>query len=198
LAALKEWSIVCNALGDGRQCILFRKGGILEYKQGFEVKHESFFLYPTLEHQSRQYIQKDYVVEFDRLISECDSARVNDEVILKLWAKVERIHRVSNLGVLDKIEQYHIWNRNYLQLRMNYNPSKPLFLLLVRVYTLIHPLKFQILPAWSGCKSWIDIHVPEYESIGNCTAINKLDLVEPVLNDSDFENISCTLEDVLT
>ena len=26
-AALKEWAVVCNALADGRQIVLIRKGG---------------------------------------------------------------------------------------------------------------------------------------------------------------------------
>jgi hypothetical protein len=52
-AALKEWAIVCKALEEGRQVILLRKGRIMEYRQGFEVKHSDFFLYPTrYEHQS--------------------------------------------------------------------------------------------------------------------------------------------------
>jgi hypothetical protein len=35
MAALKEWAVVCKALEEGRQILLLRKGGIMEYKQGF-------------------------------------------------------------------------------------------------------------------------------------------------------------------
>ena len=31
--ALKEWAIICKALEEGRQVVLLRKGGILEYKE---------------------------------------------------------------------------------------------------------------------------------------------------------------------
>ena len=64
-AGLKEWAIVCKALEEGRQVILLRKGGIMEYKYGFEVKHSNFFLYPTYEHQSKESLQPDYVNKLD-------------------------------------------------------------------------------------------------------------------------------------
>lgn len=53
MAALKEWAIVCKALEEGRQVLLLRKGGIMEYKQGFEIKHNKFLLFPTLNTSQR-------------------------------------------------------------------------------------------------------------------------------------------------
>ena len=50
-AALKEWAMICQALADGRQTLLVRKGGIQEIKDGFEVTHRSFWLFPTYVHQ---------------------------------------------------------------------------------------------------------------------------------------------------
>ena len=60
MQALKEWAVVCRALEEGRQVVLLRKGGILEYRQGFEVKHEKFLMFPTFEHQSKDSLQPDY------------------------------------------------------------------------------------------------------------------------------------------
>jgi Uncharacterized protein conserved in bacteria len=60
MLALKEWSIVCRALEEAKQSILLRKGGILEYKKGFEISQKIFLLYPTLEHQSKEYLQPNY------------------------------------------------------------------------------------------------------------------------------------------
>ena len=37
---------------EGKQTLLLRKGGILEYKKGFEISQKVFLLYPTLEHQA--------------------------------------------------------------------------------------------------------------------------------------------------
>ena len=47
MQALKEWAVVCRALEEGRQIVLLRKGGILEYRQSFKVKHDRFLLFPT-------------------------------------------------------------------------------------------------------------------------------------------------------
>ena len=48
MAALKEWAVVCKALEEGRQILLLRKGGIMEYRQGFEVKHDEIFAISNL------------------------------------------------------------------------------------------------------------------------------------------------------
>ena len=61
MAALKEWAVVCKALEEGRQILLLRKGGIMEYRQGFKVKHNKFLLFPTFEHQSKESIQPNYL-----------------------------------------------------------------------------------------------------------------------------------------
>lgn len=197
MAALKEWAIVCNALEDGLQTVLLRKGGIMEYKDGFEVKHDSFFLYPTLEHQSREYLQSAYLENFDRTYTNPINADGQNLVAIKSWAKVERIIEIFNTNELAKINDYHIWNNKYLQLRMNYNSSKPLTVMVIRVYKLLSPLNLEIDPKWSGCKSWIDIQVPAYDSLNSSATINKSELIEPVLIDSEFERISYELEEAL-
>jgi len=52
--ALKEWATVVNALENGDQTVLLRKGGILEDSSGFVVESEKFFLFPTFEHNIRK------------------------------------------------------------------------------------------------------------------------------------------------
>ena len=37
----------------------------MEYRQGFEVKHTDFFLYPTFEHQSKESLQPNYANKLD-------------------------------------------------------------------------------------------------------------------------------------
>ena len=70
VAALKEWAIVCKAAEDGKQVLLFRKGGIMEYRNGFELKHKNFFLFPTFEHQSLDSIRDEYKIELGNLEKE--------------------------------------------------------------------------------------------------------------------------------
>jgi len=193
VAALKEWSVVCRALEDGRQVVLLRKGGVLEYRQGFEIKHESFWLYPTLEHQSREFIQPDYVEKMNDL----HNRNLSKHVIIKSYAKVERIYEIRNKSFLPVLRRYHIWNDKYVQMRMNYNPTKPLNALLLRVYKLDQPMSLEIMPEWSGCKSWINIEMPEYvRFLENNGDINKLESLKPVIIDSQFRSITDEINEV--
>src|SRR5215211_5815003 len=70
MIALKEWAIICKALEDGRQILLLRKGGIMEYRKGFEVKHNEFLLYPTFEHQSMESIKAEYKEKLNEILEE--------------------------------------------------------------------------------------------------------------------------------
>ena len=49
----KEWAVVCEAMGRGRQSIILRKGGIAEGREGFSFKYPEFFLFPTWFHAHR-------------------------------------------------------------------------------------------------------------------------------------------------
>jgi hypothetical protein len=194
LTALKEWAIICNALEDGSQAILLRKGGILEYKHGFQVTHNCFYLYPTFEHQSRDYLKSQYWEKMDETLRTAEFDENGKVVIIRSWGEVKQIHKIRNMDELLKIRNYHIWSDKYLQMRLNYNSSKPLYLLVVRVYKLVQELKIEILPQWSGCKSWVDIDIARYENLDNRTDINKLDLLQPVIVDSEFQKIRDRLE----
>ena len=44
--AFKEWDVICEALEDGRQSVILRKGGIHEGREGFSFAHEEFVLFP--------------------------------------------------------------------------------------------------------------------------------------------------------
>src|SRR3954449_9255456 len=50
--AFKEWAGVCDALLEGRQSLIVRKGGIAEGPRGFAPEHEAFWLYPTHVHEA--------------------------------------------------------------------------------------------------------------------------------------------------
>jgi len=58
--ALKEWATVVNALENGDQTVLLRKGGILEDSSGFVVESEKFFLFPTFEHQEKIHVKPQF------------------------------------------------------------------------------------------------------------------------------------------
>lgn len=190
MLALKEWSIICKALEDGNQTILLRKGGILEYKKGFEIRQKSFLLFPTLEHQAEEYLQSKYLQTYDLLLRGNKSQDIQNKTnTLLVLARIEAIQEFHDHERLPELEKYHIWNEKYVNMRMNYNPKKPMNALLLRVYKLPQPILIDINPEWAGCKSWIDIDIAEKYGNQFGSIPKMFDQSEPVIKDKEFQGI---------
>lgn len=167
---LKEWAVVCDALGKGDQMLLLRKGGIYEAAGEFEVEHRQFLLFPTYLHQNTAMLKEPW-----RNATSHQSAEP-EQVTLALAGVVTDILQLHNRRQMDALEQEHIWTAPLLDMRFNYRPENPLYLLLVRVYRLHPPRTIQNTPAYAGCKSWVPLgfEVP-------------LGQIEPVLDEPTFE-----------
>lgn len=190
MLALKEWSIICKALEDGNQTILLRKGGILEYKKGFEIRQKSFLLFPTLEHQAEEYLQSKYLQIYDLLLGGNKSEDIQNKTnTLWVLARIEAIQEFHDHEMLPELEKYHIWNEKYVNMRMNYNPKKPMNALLLRIYKLPQPISIDINPEWAGCKSWIDIDIAEKYGNQYGSVPKMFDQSEPVIKDKEFQRI---------
>lgn len=188
MLALKEWSIVCKALEEGKQSILLRKGGILEYRNGFEVSQKIFLLYPTLEHQAGEYVQASYLQEFEFQKTNDVNIKETSNTI-GILAKMEDIQEFDDVSVLSKLEKYHIWNEKYVKMRMKYNPMKPMNALLLRVYKLPESISVDLQPEWVGCKSWIDIELSKKYGKSHEDVNELLEKSKPVIRDEDFQKI---------
>jgi hypothetical protein len=190
MLALKEWSIICKALEDGNQTILLRKGGILEYKKGFEIRQKSFLLFPTLEHQAEEYLQSKYLQTYDLLLRGNKSQDIQNKTnTLWVLARIEAIQEFHDHEMLPILEKYHIWNEKYVNMRMNYNPKKPMNALLLRAYKLPQPISIDVNPEWAGCKSWIDIDIAEKYGNQFGSVPKMFDQSEPVIKDKEFQRI---------
>ena len=218
-AALKEWAIVCKALEDGRQVLLLRKGGIMEYRQGFDVKHYNFLLYPTFEHQSKESIQVDYADKLD-IVSK-DRPKSDEKNQITAYARTVLVKHVTDSSLLKSLQKYHIWSDRYVSVRMNYNPKRPMSIILLRVYKLDNPIEVDVKSEWLGCKSWIsvDSHLCQLKSLNlleqqgqrhiedqsNHTNYNNKDsnngnthqIERPCLEDSKFDKIVSEIEELL-
>jgi len=169
LGALKEWAVVCKALESGDQILLFRKGGIMEFRNGFELKFKDFFLFPTFEHQARESIRPEYhavlnqieknneMNEVEKTTTENNSPTIKRYTEVTSFVEITHFGEVSTLDRLKELEDFHIWTDDYVKTRFNYNPKKPLYLLLLRTYKLKKSIKILNKPQWIGCKSWIQI-----------------------------------------
>ena len=189
MLALKEWSVVCRALEEAKQSILLRKGGILEYKKGFEISQKIFLMYPTLEHQSKEYLQPDYLQEFELFLKANDSVAQDKSNTIRILAIIEAIQEVNDETILSKLEKYHIWNEKYVNMRMKYNPKIPVKALLLRVYKLPEPISIDVNPKWAGCKSWIDIELTKRNGNSYDNIDELLNQCEPVIKEDEFQEI---------
>ena len=189
MLALKEWSVVCRALEEAKQSILLRKGGILEYKTGFEISQKNFLMYPTLEHQSKEYLQPNYLQEFELLLKANDSVSQDKSNTIRILAIIEAIQEVNDETILSKLEKYHIWNEKYVNMRMKYNPKIPIKALLLRVYKLPEPISIEVNPKWAGCKSWIDIELTKRNGNSYDNIDELLNQCEPVIKEDEFQEI---------
>lgn len=172
--ALKEWASAINALREGKQILIMRKGGIVEETRDFQVESHDFFLYPTYEHQKKEWMKDPYKEEIDRTMAGWSP---NDtEVALTAYAQVAEDIEVTDQAELDKLLGFHIWTDRFAEERLRWKKQNPLHVLLLRVYELERPAVIRIAPEYLGCKSWVEIAEPLPE-IGK----------RPVLSDEEFQ-----------
>jgi len=197
MQALKEWAIVCKALEEGIQIILVRKGGILEYKDGFSVNHDKFLLYPTFEHQTKESLKPWYANRLDVVMNGQPAEGIN---IITCLAHVKHVKEDVDRLTLQKIGLHHVWSDQCVTARMDYNPKKPTTVMVLRVFRLINPIVLTVKPEWSGCKSWIamDSLEPNDEHVeinGFDDRKNRLGI--PALDDTKFAEAESDIMQVL-
>jgi len=171
-AALKEWAIVCQALGDGRQTLLIRKGGIQEIKEGFEVMHRSFWLFPTYVHQKATDLVPAVREEFQR-VQAVQPAPGN--LPIQLYATVEDVIRVTDLERLRQVADQHVLSWGCVASRFHYRNKPGVHALILRVHRRPEPILLPNMSWYDGCVSWVELDRP----IGSAGC-------RPVLSDGDF------------
>ena len=149
--ALKEWQAVCSALTTGRQCILLRKGGIHEIEGKFELERSKFLLFPTYVHQNIEWIKP-----VDRSLAVRSDVEP-ETVQIPGWADVAEIWRVGRRESIDRLAAEHIYLPPLIDMRFDYKPHNPLYLMLLRAYRFTDPPTIANTPAYTGCRSWVPL-----------------------------------------
>jgi hypothetical protein len=167
---LKEWATVCGALESGRQVVLLRKGGIYESAGEFELEHPQFLLFPTYLHQNLKMLKPEAHGEFAPHNAEPKQVRLSSVGV------VSDIVQLRSRAQMDALDDEHVWTPPLIDMRFNYRPENPLYLLLVRAYRLRRPVVIENTPAYAGCKSWVPLDEP-VEAAG----------AAPVLDDAAYE-----------
>ncbi len=149
--ALKEWNLLNNALLDGTQAILLRKGGILEANNEFELEYKKFLLFPTFVHQDPRMVKPEWRAGIT-------SVRAEPETIeIRGYAEAAKIFEVPDRPAMDKLFDLHIWDVPLIDMRFSYRPEKPLYLVVVRAFRLPRPVVIPNMLEYAGCKSWVPL-----------------------------------------
>ena len=182
LPALKEWDVVCEALGSGRQVIVIRKGGIAEGKEGLRFQHEEFVLLPTFFHQQAERVlpETDFAARQAGNEGERESVEIRHAATL-VWHKV-----VTDRAVLSKLQAFHILSPQEVETRFEQKPEPGVQIALLRVFRLDPPQRVAWQKSFGGCRSWAEMEA-DFDS---CSRVS-------VLSDERFAELERQLREIL-
>lgn len=145
----KEWSVVCRALGEGKQSIILRKGGISEDPAGFAFKHPFFYLLPTQFHQQYEKVTLPAPTQAEKASQGVwpvgFAAEIVFSAVLRDWDKVKAL------------ASFHIWKEEVVRERFDYDQAGCIHLAVVRVFKLSPDWQIPDSPEFAGCKSWVEL-----------------------------------------
>jgi len=152
--AFKEWAVVVDALGSGRQVFILRKGGIHEGKSGFKMEHAEFLLFPTLFHQQRESV----IPEAQRRYDEIAPLLPGPETLrIEYWARVMEWHPLRDFAAVQRLSGQHIWREELLRERFEWGREQLIYAIAVRVFRLPARVELPMRSEYGGCKSWIEL-----------------------------------------
>lgn len=158
--ALKEWAVAVKALSEGKQIMVLRKGGIAEETRDFQLLSPRFYLLPAFEHQKPELLKEAYRSGVEETIAQW--RQHSDTVRISAYAEVAGDIEIRDQETLDSLREYHIWTDSFAEERLKWKRTKPLHLLLLRVFLLDEPVNIPMRDAYMGCKSWVTLEgVPQ-------------------------------------
>jgi len=177
-AAFKEWAVVCEALGNGQQSVIIRKGGIAEGRAGFAFRHDEFLLFPTWFHEQ---LEKTTLSADTPIPSPAD----DDELAIQYAVTVEWSHLVTDLEQLAKLREFHVLHDSEVEARFHYDEPKGVHVAFVRVFRLEPTIRLKNEKKYGGCRSWLDL--PDTEGVA----------LVSVLSDEEHERRKSLLKELL-
>lgn len=151
--AFKEWAVICESLGQGKQALILRKGGIAENDGEFAVEETRFWLYPTFVHQQGDGIQDEAKPLLEQAL---ENRPPTGKVHLQLWAEVTGAYQIREELPALLLSHLHYWSEETVRKRFQY--KRPgLVVLVVRVHRMPKAHEIDESPAFAGCKSWVTL-----------------------------------------
>jgi hypothetical protein len=151
--AFKEWAVICQALAEGRQSLILRKGGIAEPSSDFHIEHLRFWLFPTYVHQGRDGLQPEAWPLLEKVEAERPPASV---VRLAHFAEVDGIYRVRELAPVLLLSHLHLWSQETVAKRFAYRVPE-IYIFPVRIWKAAEVHELPDNAYYQGCKSWVEL-----------------------------------------
>lgn len=156
--AFKEWALVCEALGNGEQSVILRKGGIAEGRNGFGFEHKEFYLFPTWFHGQVEKIRREEVTLPEQ---------VPQELTLNFAATIEWSGKITDKEAVHRLRELHVLDASVIEERFEYDTGKNgdsdspavggIHVAFVRVYRLEPPATMPMEKRFGGCRSWVEL-----------------------------------------
>jgi len=154
MIAFKEWDVVCQALEEGRQSLILRKGGIHEGREGFSFAHEEFVLFPTRFHAQGEYVKVPDVVAKPEW-------EIGEEVVITSKVKVTKAVTLTDWDDVAALADQHIWTEETIKDRFFWEGKGmalgSIHVAYVEVEKLDEPLIFPYSKKYGGCRSWVKL-----------------------------------------
>ncbi|GKS66781.1 hypothetical protein YTPLAS73_03280 [Nitrosarchaeum sp.] len=175
MESLKEWASIVNALEDGDQTILLRKGGILDVTSGFKIESKKFLMFPIQEHQNEVNIKPQFHKYLEHAKQNPPRNGFNK---ITSYAEILAETDISSNEKIKGLSSFHIWSDKYINERRNWKPENPMKAIFVKTYK-IPELDIPLKSEYQGCKSWININ----EEIPIGKAVLRYTEIKPKLDD---------------
>jgi hypothetical protein len=159
-AGLKEWAIVCEAMGRGEQSVIVRKGGIAEGRAGFAFRHPEFFLFPTFFHEQIDKVRPWHRHPADETWAGSPGhvpEQRAGEIEIGFFARVEAVREITGWETAAALEPLHVLQPSVVRERFDYDGKPGLHVALVRVFRLAPRWIFPDTPKYGGCRSWVTL-----------------------------------------
>ena len=151
----KEWALVCAALGEGRQTVIIRKGGLAERRDGFAFRHREFFLFPTFFHEQLARVRLSAAV--------LPKPRPN-EIEIRYFARVKEARVMTNWNEVRALKPLHILQESVVRERFDYDDVPGVHVAFVDVFRFDPIWRFPDSKSYAGCRSWVQLPTPPAES----------------------------------
>ncbi len=194
----KEWAFICDALTQGVQSLILRKGGIHEGRGGFEFKHRAFFLFPTWFHTQGEKLrwvpeaakQPGYSSDpgYDAATQTFAAEETRQWVDIDGFCTLEQVWRVTDWEQVAALAPQHVWNEEVVRERFVYDDESCLHVALVRAWRLPARWTFPYEKRYGGCRSWVELPAAGLTSLASAT---------PAVAEADWQATAATVRGIL-